>query len=393
MPPTNLRTLPESARADARTSPPLVRSLTVALLPGDGIGPEVVAEGARILRAVASRFGHTLELSEGLIGGCALDARGTPLPQETIDLCQNADAVLLGAVGGPRWDDPNARQRPEQGLLGLRRELQVYANLRPVRVHPSLAAASPLRAERLERVDLMFVRELTGGMYFGDKRRERIDGGERAIDECVYTTAEIVRVTRVAANIARTRRSKLTSVDKANVLETSRLWRSTVTRLMREEFPDVALDHVLVDACAMQLLRDPRSFDVIVTENMFGDILTDEASMLAGSLGVLPSASLGERDGGRGKREEVWRGLYEPIHGSAPDIAGRGIANPIGTILSVAMMLRHSFELEEEAEAVERAVSATIEAGCVTADIAPRGARAYSTTDVGEAIAAELANV
>ena len=393
MPPTNLRTPPESVRADARTSPPLVRSLTVALLPGDGIGPEVVAEGARILRALAGRFGHTLELSEGLIGGCALDARGTPLPPETIDLCQNADAVLLGAVGGPRWDDPNARQRPEQGLLGLRRELQVYANLRPVRVHPSLAAASPLRADRLEGVDFIFVRELTGGMYFGDKRREKVPGGERAVDECVYTTAEIERVTRVAANIARTRRSKLTSVDKANVLETSRLWRSTVTRLIREEFPDVALDHVLVDACAMQLLRDPRSFDVIVTENMFGDILTDEASMLAGSLGVLPSASLGEAGGGRREAGGLRRGLYEPIHGSAPDIAGRGIANPIGTILSVAMMLRHSFGLEQEALAVEEAVSATIEAGCVTADIATRGARSYSTTDVGHAIAAEVKNV
>src|SRR6185312_5522497 len=239
LPPTNLRIPPESARADGRSSSPLVRSLTVALLLGDGIGPEVVAEGTRILRAVANRFGHTIELSEGLIGGCALDALGTPLPPETIDLCQNADAVLLGAVGGPRWDDPNARQRPEQGLLGLRRALQVYANLRPVRVHPSLASASPLRAERLEGVDLLFVRELTGGMYFGDKRREKAPGGERAVDECVYTTTEIERVTRVAANIARTRRRKLTSVDKANVLETSRLWRSTVTRLMREEFPGV----------------------------------------------------------------------------------------------------------------------------------------------------------
>jgi len=253
----------------------------------------------------------------------------------------------------------------------------------------------------LEGVDFIFVRELTGGMYFGDKRRERIDGGERAVDECVYTTAEIERVTRVAANIARTRRRKLTSVDKANVLETSRLWRSTVTRLMREEFPDVALDHLLVDACAMQLLRDPRSFDVIVTENMFGDILTDEASMLAGSLGVLPSASLGDEAGrgsepaGSGTREagSARRGLYEPIHGSAPDIAGRGIANPIGTILSVAMMLRHSFGLEQEALTVEQAVYATIEAGCITADIALHGARAYSTTDVGQAIADELANV
>ena len=385
-----------------------MHALTIALLPGDGIGPEVVAEGARVLRAVAERWEHVIELREGLIGGCALDARGTPLPSETIELCKSADAVLLGAVGGPRWDNPDARLRPEQGLLGLRRELGVYANLRPVTVHPSLAAASPLRAEQLEGVDLVFVRELTGGIYFGDKRREKVPGGERAVDECVYTTVEIERVTRVAAQLARTRRRKLTSVDKANVLETSRLWRSTVIRVLRDEFPDVALDHLLVDACAMQLLRDPRSFDVIVTENMFGDILTDEASMLAGSLGVLPSASLGDDttvpDGERsaskdndtpsrnGKRSRVRRGLYEPIHGSAPDIAGRGIANPIGTILSVALMLRHSFGLEQEARAVEQAVSETIEEGYVTVDIAPTGAVSYSTVDVGRAIVAALSN-
>ncbi len=370
-----------------------MHALTIALLPGDGIGPEVVAEGARVLRAVAERWDHAIEFREGLIGGCALDARGTPLPAETLELCKAADAVLLGAVGGPRWDNPDARQRPEQGLLGLRRELQVYANLRPVTVHPSLAAASPLRAERLEGVDFVVVRELTGGIYFGDKRREQVPGGERAVDECVYTTVEIERVTRVAAQLARARRRKLTSVDKANVLETSRLWRSTVTRVLREEFPDVALDHLLVDACAMQLLRDPRSFDVIVTENMFGDILTDEASMLAGSLGVLPSASLGDDNAAQdAERPRVRRGLYEPIHGSAPDIAGRGIANPIGTILSVALMLRHSFGLEQEARAVEQAVTATIDQGCVTADIAPAGARSYSTADVGRAIAAALAN-
>jgi 3-isopropylmalate dehydrogenase len=363
-----------------------VHALTIALLPGDGIGPEVVAEGARVLRAVADRWDHAIELREGLIGGCALDTRSTPLPAETVELCKSADAVLLGAVGGPRWDNPDARQRPEQGLLGLRRELQVYANLRPVTVHPSLIAASPLRAERLEGVDFVFVRELTGGIYFGDKRREKVPGGERAVDECEYTTFEIERVTRVAAQLARTRRRKLTSVDKANVLETSRLWRSTVTRVLRDEFPDVALDHLLVDACAMQLLRDPRSFDVIVTENMFGDILTDEASMLAGSLGVLPSASLGDDT----EAPRVRRGLYEPIHGSAPDIAGRGIANPIGTILSVALMLRHSFGLEQEARAVEQAVFETIEEGCVTVDIAPAGAMSYSTVDVGRAIAAAL---
>jgi 3-isopropylmalate dehydrogenase len=314
------------------------------------------------------------------------------LPPETIEFCKSADAVLLGAVGGPRWDNPDARLRPEQGLLGLRKELGVYANLRPVSVHPSLAAASPLRAERLEGVDLVFVRELTGGIYFGEKRREKVPGGERAIDECSYTTIEIERVTRAAAQLARTRRRKLTSVDKANVLETSRLWRSTVTRVLRDEFPDVVLDHLLVDACAMQLLRDPRSFDVIVTENMFGDILTDEASMLAGSLGVLPSASLGDDAAARdGNGHRMRRGLYEPIHGSAPDIAGRGIANPIGTILSVALMLRHSFGLEEEARAVEQAVTETIDRGCLTADIAPRGARSYSTADVGGAVVSALA--
>jgi 3-isopropylmalate dehydrogenase len=308
--------------------------------------------------------------------------------------------VLLGAVGGPRWDDPNARQRPEQGLLGLRKELGVYANLRPVSVHPSLVAASPLRAERLEGVDLVFVRELTGGIYFGEKQREQVNGGERAVDVCSYTTGEIERVTRVAGDLARKRRRKLTSVDKANVLETSRLWRTTVTRVVREEFPDIALDHVLVDACAMQLLRNAQAFDVILTENMFGDILTDEASMLAGSLGVLPSASLGDAEvsesqgDGDGEQESrgLRRGLYEPIHGSAPDIAGRGIANPVGTILSVALMLRHSFGLENEARAVESAVSAAIDDGCVTVDIAPRGGRSYSTEEVGRAIADALSS-
>jgi len=359
--------------------------MKVAVLPGDGIGPEVVAEAVRVLQAVGQRWGHTFELREGLIGGCALDARGTPLPSETLDICRAADAVLLGAVGGPRWDDPSAKQRPEQGLLGLRKELGVYANLRPVSVHPSLVAASPLRAERLEGVDFVFVRELTGGIYFGEKRRAGVGSGEVAVDVCSYTAAEIERVTRVAGELARNRRKKLTSVDKANVLETSRLWRSTVTRVVREEFPDLELDHVLVDACAMQLLRNPQSFDVIVTENMFGDILTDEASMLAGSLGVLPSASLGDVEVGRHRR-----GLYEPIHGSAPDIAGRGIANPVGTILSVALMLRHSFGLETEARAVESAVAATIDHGCVTLDIASRSSGSYSTEEVGRAIADAL---
>lgn len=275
----------------------------LALLPGDGVGPEVVAEGVRILEAVAERFGHTFEMQSALIGGCAIDAHGTALPDATIALCKRADAVLLGAVGGPQWDDPNAKVRPEQGLLGIRKALGLFANLRPVTIRPELIAASPLRPERLVGVDMLVVRELTGGSYFGEKRRETLpDGSEMALDACVYTTAEIERVVRAAAEMARGRRKKLTSVDKANVMETSRLWRSVTTRVMRDEFPDIALDHILVDACAMYLISRPASFDVIVTENMFGDILTDEASMLAGSMGMLPSASLGAMREGLGAR-------------------------------------------------------------------------------------------
>jgi 3-isopropylmalate dehydrogenase len=366
-----------------------VHALTIAVLPGDGIGPEVVAEGTRVLQAVAEKWGHAITLREGLIGGCAIDAHGTALPDETLHLCREADAVLLGAVGGPKWDDPAAPVRPEQGLLGLRHALGVYANLRPVAVHPRLAAASPLRADRLHDVDFVVVRELTGGIYFGEQRRERInDHEERASDTCVYTTGEIERVVRVAAELARTRRGKLTSVDKANVLETSRLWRSTATRVVRDEFPDLELEHLLVDACAMHLLRRPADFDVIVTENMFGDILTDEAAMLAGSLGVLPSASLGDAPAVTGVR----RGLYEPIHGSAPDIAGRGIANPMGTILSVALMLKHSLGLEREARAVEAAVAAALDDGCVSADLALPGARRCATEEIGRTIAEKVAS-
>ena len=352
----------------------------IATLPGDGIGPEVVREAVRVLRAVAERWGHHFDLREALVGGAAIDATGSPLPPETLSRCRAAHAVLLGAVGGPRWDDPATAVRPEQGLLGLRAALGVFANLRPVTVHPRLAAASPLRAERLAGVDLLVVRELTGGIYFGAKRREPDGtGGERASDECAYTTVEIERVVRVAADLARGRRGKLTSVDKANVLETSRLWRTVATRLVRDEFPDVRLEHLLVDACAMHLLRRPSDFDVVVTENMFGDILTDEAAMLAGSMGVLPSASLGAAGSGPG--------LYEPIHGSAPDIAGRGVANPVGAILSVAMLLRHSLALEEEAQAVEAAVHAALDDGYLTADAVPAGARPCTTADVGRAVA------
>ena len=344
---------------------------SILVLPGDGIGPEVVAEATRVLEAVAKKFGHEVALREGLIGGIAIDQTGSALPDETTAAAREVDAVLLGAVGGPKWDDPAAKVRPEQGLLGIRKALGLYANLRPVSVHPKLVSASPLRPELLAGVDLLVVRELTGGIYFGEKKREP----GRAVDTCVYTTEEVERVVRRACTFAVARRGKLTSVDKANVLETSRLWRAVTDALVKKEFPQLKLEHILVDACAMHLIRRPADFDVIVTENMFGDILTDEASMLAGSMGLLPSASLGE---GR-------KGLYEPIHGSAPDIAGKGIANPYATILSVAMMLRHSFGLETEARAVEAAVSAAVDRGVLTADLAPKGA-AVDTRKAGQAV-------
>ncbi|HET6629145.1 MAG TPA: 3-isopropylmalate dehydrogenase [Woeseiaceae bacterium] len=332
----------------------------IACLPGDGIGPEVSAEAVRLLDAVAEAFGHRFELEQGLIGGAAIDAEGDPLPPATRELCERADAVLLGAVGGPKWSDPDATVRPEQGLLKLRAALGVYANLRPVKPHTIGARYSPLRPSLLRNVDILFVRELTGGSYFGEKRRE----GDTAFDACRYSVAEIERATRRAGELARSRRGKLTHVDKANVLETSRLWRATVTRVIGEEFPEVALEHVLVDAMAMHLLMQPAHYDVILTENLFGDILTDEASVLAGSMGLLPSASLGD---GR-------RGLYEPIHGAAPDIAGRGIANPYAILLSVALLLRHSLLLETEAQVIERAVSDALDARVLTRDLAARGA-------------------
>jgi 3-isopropylmalate dehydrogenase len=359
---------------------------TITLLPGDGIGPDVVAEGVKVLQAVQKRFGHEFELHEALLGGIAIDKTGTALPEETVKLARESDAVLLGAVGGPKWDDPQAKVRPEQGLLGIRKALGLFANLRPLALHPRLINASPLRPERLQGVDMIVVRELTGGIYFGEKGRDQTAAGEEsAYDECVYTTSEIERIVRTAANLARGRRKKLTSVDKANVLETSRLWRSVATRVMKEEFPDVEVEHILVDACAMHLLSRPASFDVIVTENMFGDILTDEASMLAGSMGMLPSASLGSASSGSTRM-----GLYEPIHGSAPDIAGQGIANPLATILSVAMLLRHSLGLEAEAAAVEAAVSAALEAGYITKDLATPGEQIYTTSEVGSAVAERI---
>ncbi|NJN18035.1 MAG: 3-isopropylmalate dehydrogenase [Oscillochloris sp.] len=353
---------------------------TITVLAGDGIGPEVTAEALKVLHQVSNRFGHRFATQPALIGGIAIDETGMPLPEATIAACRAGDAVLLGAVGGPKWDNPNAQVRPEQGLLAIRKALGLYANLRPVTIHPLLIDASPLRPERLEDVDLLVVRELTGGIYFGEKRREQRADGEWASDLCVYSEAEIARVVRTAANLARNRNGHLTLVDKANVLETSRLWRAVTNRIVQAEFADLEYDYMLVDAAAMHLLRRPADFDVIVTENMFGDILTDEAAMLAGSMGMLPSASLGEGT----------MGLYEPIHGSAPDIAGQGKANPLATILSLAMLLRHSLGLEQEAHAVEAAVAATIEAGIITGDIARPGRRAHKTSEVGDAVAARV---
>ncbi len=340
----------------------------IALLPGDGIGPDVIAAAGQVLDTIAGRFDHRFEYREALIGGAAIDAENDPLPAATVECCRAADAVLLGAVGGPKWSDPNAKIRPEQGLLGIRSLLGVYANIRPVKIYAELAGASPLRPEILEGVDMLVIRELTGGIYFGRKSRDE----NSASDLCEYTVPEIERIVRVAAKLATERRSKLCSVDKANVLETSRLWRDVTDRLMAAEYPTVELETLLVDAAAMHLLSRPADFDVIVTENMFGDILTDEASMLAGSLGMLPSASLGDSKAG----------LYEPIHGSAPDIAGMNIANPCATIASAAMMLRHSLGLDDEAAAVESAIADAITAGARTADIAADRETRCSTTEM-----------
>jgi 3-isopropylmalate dehydrogenase len=350
----------------------------IVLLPGDGIGPEVVEEGRATLAAIGERFGHEFFFTEHLIGGTAIDATGNPLPPRTLEACASADAVLLGAVGGPRWDDPRAAVRPEQGLLGLRRELGLFANLRPVKPYAELAACSPLREERLAGVDLLVVRELTGGLYFGQPRlREAVGDGIRVVDTLEYTDVEIRRVARVAFRLASQRRKQVTSVDKANVLESSRLWRE-VTTAVGTEFPTVKLDHQLVDSTAMKLVTNARAFDVIVTENLFGDILTDEAAVLAGSLGMLPSASLGQGT----------RGVYEPIHGSAPDIAGKGIANPVGTILSAAMLLRHSLGLNREAEAIEKAVAQTIADGFRTPDLTKD--ETVGTAEMGAAIRARI---
>lgn len=351
---------------------------TLATLPGDGIGPEVLDATLSVLDKVAAKFGHEFTYQEASIGGAAIDAYQDPLPDATVRVCEQADAVLLAAVGGPKWSDPSAPLRPEQGLLKLRKHFELFANLRPVKAYPALEQHVPLKAELMQGVDMLIVRELTGGLYFGPRREQGDDID--AYDTLIYSVPEVERVAHVAFAAAQKRRKHVTSVDKANVLASMRLWRRAVVKV-HEEYPDVALDHVLVDACTMHLIMRPASFDVIVADNMFGDILSDEASVLAGSLGMLPSASLGAGT----------FGVYEPVHGSAPDIAGQGKANPTGMILSAAMLLRYSLNLSAEADALEGAVEAVLADGARTADIAARGASAYiSTGEFAQAVAAKL---
>jgi 3-isopropylmalate dehydrogenase len=348
----------------------------IAVLPGDGIGQEVTAEAVRVLRAVAKSSGVSLEFEQALVGGAAIDATGTPLPPPSLALCRSADAILFGSVGGPKWDNLPQEQRAERGLLALRKELDLYANLRPATCFPMLVHASPLKPSVVEGTDIMVIRELTGGLYFGEPRGRTAlaGGGERGVNTMVYTTPEIERVARVGFDVARKRRKRLASVDKANVLAVSQLWREVVTAVGRD-YPDVTLEHVLVDNCAMALVHKPTHFDTIVTENTFGDILSDEAAILAGSMGMLPSASIGGRVG-----------LYEPVHGTAPDIAGQGIANPIAAVLSAAMLLRYSLNMGPEADRVETAVRGVLEQGHRTRDIATRGEKVLGTREMGDLI-------
>ena len=358
--------------------------LNVLILPGDGIGEEVTREAVKVLEAVAKKFGHQLSLTEGLLGGIAIHKTGTPLPQETIDLALQADATLMGAVGLPEFDAAPPARRPEKGLLGLRKILGVYANLGPVRSYAALLDSSPLKNDRIDGTDMIIVRELTGGLYYGTPRGIHENGSETsAVNTMSYSRGEIERVTRMAFHLARNRRRKVTSVDKSNVLEVSQLWRRVVIEVAAE-FPDVELDHLLVDNCAMQLVLNPRRFDILVMENMFGDILSDEGSVLAGSIGMMPSASIGDR-----KPSGTWVGLYEPVHGSAPDIAGQNKANPFGAIGSVAAMLEYSFGLKDEAAAVNAAVEAVLDSGHVTADLRPVGAPA-TTSQVGDAVVSRI---
>ena len=358
----------------------------LAVLPGDGVGPEVTSEGIKVLQAIGNRFGHDFDLHYGLVGGGAIDETGAALPQDTLKMCRNCDAVLFGAVGGPKWDDPQAKVRPEDGLLGLRKGLGLFANLRPVKVFPMLIDSTNLKPGVVKGVDLIFVRELTGGLYFArPKRQWRTSRGRRATDTLTYSEQEIERIVRVGFELTRGRRKKLTSVDKANVLESSRLWRQVATEIAAD-YPDVELEHLLVDACAMRLIQNPAHFDVLVTENMFGDILTDEASMLAGSMGMLPSASLA------GVPQEGVNifGMYEPIHGSAPRRAGLNMANPIATILSVAMMLRYSLGLIKEAQTIESAVDGVLQQGYRTYDIMDEGKTKVGTKEMGDLITGKI---
>ena len=351
----------------------------IGVLPGDGIGVEIVPEAVKVLKTVGQRYGHSFEFTEGLIGGAAIDAVGVPLPENTLSLCHSSDAILLGAIGGPKWDNIPTHLRPEAGaLLPLRKALGLYANLRPATLYEALIDASTLKREVIEGIDIMVIRELTGGLYFGEKKREKTAAGQAAVDTLVYTTEEIVRIARLGFEIAMKRKKVLHSVDKANVLESSRLWRETVVELARE-YPEVELIHMYVDNCAMQLVRWPKQFDVIVTENMFGDILTDQASMLTGSIGMLPSASLGGKVG-----------LYEPSHGSAPDIAGQNKANPLATILSAAMMLRYSFNLNREAKIIEDAVIKVLDLGYRTPDIMQDGGKLVTTAEMGDRVVEQI---
>jgi 3-isopropylmalate dehydrogenase len=358
----------------------------LAVLPGDGIGPDVTAEAIKVLRAIGSKFGHDFNLHYGLVGGIAIDQTGEALPKETLKMCRGAQAVLLGAVGGPKWDDPKAKVHPEDGLLALRKGLGLFANLRPVRVFPVLTYSTNLKPEVIEGVDFIFVRELTGGLYFGrPKRQWRTSRGRRAVDSMAYSEQEIERIVRVGFELARGRRKKLVSVDKANVLESSRLWRQVAIEVSKE-YPDIELEHMLVDACAMRLIQNPKYLDVMVTENTFGDILSYEASMLAGSMGMLPSASLA----GVPQEGVSIFGLYEPIHGSAPRRAGLNMANPIAIILSVAMMLRYSLGLTKEAQTIEAAVEEVLNEGYRTYDIMAEGKTKVGTREMGDLIARKV---
>ena len=359
---------------------------TITVLPGDGIGPEVITEAVKVLNAVGDKFGHIFTPQSGPVGGNAIDNFGTPLPEETKKLCENTDGILFGAVGGPKWDDPQATTRPEDGILAIRKNLGLFANLRPVKIYPQLINSSPLKPEILQNVDMLIIRELTGGLYFAEpKKRWEEDSERKAVDTLLYSEHEIERVVKVAFELAKSRKQHVTSVDKANVLESSRLWRE-VTIEVSKQYPEIELDHLLVDNASMQIIKEPSRFDVIVAENTFGDILTDEASILSGSMGMLPSASLAGTPGS--SKTNV--NLFEPIHGSAPDIAGQGIANPLGTILSMALMLRYSLNLHEEANAVERAVEGVLSEGFRTTDIASDGGEIIATERMGDLIAGNV---